>query len=194
MTTVQYRVTVPKKVAEKLISKGIDLDSQTVGEIAELYLLVKEKIPDIKLSKVMDMIKELDTYQIINLAERIRAELRVERREEKSLIDVISEALYVYRNLIKISYKNALETFNTLREVAEEVEEAIASSEKYQSLSDFEKRALSPVHRYFSFEVLLNNLFRYWIQKNKERLVDVLIEATIKDNKNVEELAKIAGL
>jgi len=194
MATIQYRVTVPNDVAAKLMRRGININSHLMREMVELYLEVKENIPELKLNEVIKLMERMYEDGIIKRAEELSAKLKISKNEMKSVYEIIKEAFKVYEHLVQMNFTDAVETIEVIGKLGEEVAEKIRNSEKYKSLPLAEKEIVSPFIRYFTFNILFKELFIYWIRKNNDKLVDVMIEMFVRRNSNVEELAKIVGL
>jgi len=192
MVSVSYRMSVPQKVVEKLKENGIQLNRDTLKEMAELYIKIKTEVPPKELETTLEFAVECIKRGIYDRAYKISRELiNPLRMEYVSTYDVLQKALDTFEYLRKISMKDIADQIEKIKRFTDEVGEIIRESEAIKSVDPFIRDIILKAHPGFIFNVLFLDFFGEWIRNNPDKLVEILKKVFVEGKRDdVDKIVK----
>jgi len=184
MVSVSYRISVPRKVVEMLEKANIPLNKDTLEQMAELYVKIKTAVPYPVAEEMVRLYTELEKngtmQKVWELARRLS-----KIKEVKSHYEVIKKSVDTYEFLVIRGMKSVTDMIQEFEDFIKTVDNIITNSQEFKSLPEDNRIFVVKSLPYFAFEVLVLQIFRGWIEKNPQKVIEIAKQLFF--NKNLKE-------
>ena len=173
MVSITYRITIPREVIKKFEELGIKPNKNTITEMAELYFKIKTNVSAKSIDEVIRVWSDLVKKNVLEKAYVLSKKLTKPPSKIVSPSDVIEMGVNTVEFLKNRGLLDIPEMLNEFEDFTKVVEEIVKESEEYKSLPTEEKNFIISSLPYFAFHTLILIIFKEWIKKNPEKVVEI---------------------